>query len=175
MLASTISRRNFSTSNISGRFAWHTDTKSGSIADRPAIHTTFEVRLVFRLHDCRISTNQVIAFLEQMLKHHCRRHLVVVMDHARPHTSKQTQAYLESRPRLHVFYLPPYSPDWNPNEKIWNRLKHEELKSHTATSKPELIKISKRNLQRCRVIRSYFAEITSVVVVQIYSDEPSFE
>jgi hypothetical protein len=28
----------------------------------------------------------------------------VVMDQARPHTSKKTKAYVESQPRLHTFY-----------------------------------------------------------------------
>ena len=120
--------------------------KRGGVAALSAING--QGRLVFRLHDCRISTVQVIAFLEQMLKHHGRRHLVVVMDQARPHTSKQMQAYLASRPRLHVFYLPPYSPDWNPDEKVWNHLKHQELKSHTATSKPELIKLTQKKLSK---------------------------
>ena len=120
--------------------------KRGGVAALSAING--QGRPVFRLHDCRISTVQVIAFLEQMLKHHGHRHLVVVMDQARPHTSKQMQAYLALRPRLHVFYLPPYSPDWNPDEKVWNHLKHQELKSHTATSKPKLIKLTQRKLSK---------------------------
>ncbi|MBE7445670.1 MAG: transposase [Planctomycetia bacterium] len=38
----------------------------------------------------------------------------------------------------HVFYLPPYSPDFNPDEQVWNYLKHEELKSHQARTKDQL-------------------------------------
>jgi transposase len=120
--------------------------KRGGVAAMSAING--QGRLVFRLHDCRISTAQVIEFLVQMLKHHGRRHLVVVMDQARPHTSKQMQEFLASQPRLHVFYLPPYSPDWNPDEKVWNHLKHQELKSHTATSKPELKKLTQQKLSK---------------------------
>ena len=120
--------------------------KRGGVAAMSAING--QGKLVFQLHDCRIATEQVIAFLEQMLKHHPRRHLVIVMDQARPHTSKQMQGYLLSRTRLHVFYLPPYSPDWNPDEKVWNHLKHQELKSHTATSKPELKRLTQRKLTK---------------------------
>ena len=45
-------------------------------------------QLLFRLHDRRITSEEVIEFLDQMLKHHPRRHLVVVMDQAPPHTSQ---------------------------------------------------------------------------------------
>ena len=73
-----------------------------------------------------------------MLPHHRRHHLVVVMDQATPHTSQKTQKFIDGQPRLHVFYLPPYSPDWNPDEKVWNHLKCQELKSHQAKTKEEL-------------------------------------
>jgi len=82
-----------------------------------------------------------------MLQHHKRRHLVVVMDQAPPHTSKKTTGYIESQRRLHVFHLPKYSPDWNPDEKVWNHLKHYELKSHQAKTKDELRDLTHRKLR----------------------------
>jgi transposase len=110
--------------------------KRGGVSAMSAI--TGAGQLIFRLHDKRIASEEVIAFLGQMLKHHPRRHLVVVMDQAPPHTSKRTRAYIESKSRLHVFHLPKYSPDWNPDEKVWNHLKHQELKGHQARTKDEL-------------------------------------
>lgn len=103
-------------------------------------------QLVFRLHEKRIASAEVIDFLAQMLEHHRRRHLVVVMDQAPPHVSKKTRGYIESQPRLHVFYLPKYSPDWNPDEKVWNHLKHHELKGHQAKTKDELKRLTLRKL-----------------------------
>ena len=103
--------------------------------------------LLFRLHQKRIASTEVIDFLRQMLKHHPRRHLVVVMDRAPPHVSKKTEAYISSQPRLHVFHLPSYSPDWNPDEKVWNHLKHHELKSHQAKTKDELKNLTHRKLK----------------------------
>ena len=61
-------------------------------------------QLIFRLHEKRIASPEVIDFLAQMLKHHRRRHLVVVMDQAPPQTSKKTIAYIESQKRLQVFH-----------------------------------------------------------------------
>jgi transposase len=103
-------------------------------------------RLIFRLHDKRIASDEVIDFLSQMLRHHRRRHLVVVMDQAPPHTSQKTNTFIASQPRLHVFHLPKYSPDWNPDEKVWNHLKHEELKGHQAKTKDELKALTQARL-----------------------------
>lgn len=82
-----------------------------------------------------------------MLKHHARRHIVVVMDQARTHTSKAFKKFVAKQKRLHIFYLLKYSPDWSPDEKVWNHLKHQELKSHQAKTTDELISIAKRKLK----------------------------
>ena len=104
-------------------------------------------RLLFRLFDKRICSGEVIYFLSQMLQFHKGRHLVVVMDQAPPHTSQMTMAYIANQSRLHVFYLPKYSPDWNPDEKVWNHLKHQELKAHKAKTKEELKALTKAKLK----------------------------
>lgn len=119
--------------------------KRGGVAALSAISKPGH--LVFRLLEKRIASGEVIEFLTQMLKHHPRRHLVVVMDQAPPHVSKKTKAFIASQPRLHVFHLPKYSPDWNPDEKVWNHLKHHELKSHQAKTKDELKHLTRRKLQ----------------------------
>jgi len=106
-----------------------------------------EGRLIFTLYEKRIASTEVIEFLGQMLCHHPRRHLVVVMDQALPHVSKKTCAYIAGEARLHVFYLPKYSPDWNPDEKVWNHLKHHELKSHQAKTKAELKDLATQKLE----------------------------
>lgn len=116
----------------------------GSIPVMSAINA--QGRLVFRLYDKRITSAEVIEFLGQLLRQHPRRHLVVVMDQAPPHTSKRTTAFIEGQRRLHVFHLPAYSPDWNPDEKVWNHLKHQELKGHQAKTKEEMKDLSERKL-----------------------------
>ena len=103
-------------------------------------------QLIFQLHDKRITSEEVIEFLGQMLKHHSHRHLVVVMDRAPPHTSMRTLAFIAKQPRLHVFNLPTYSPDWNPDEQVWNHLKYQELKGHQARTKAELTDLTNQKL-----------------------------
>lgn len=118
--------------------------KRGSIPVMSAING--QGRLVFRFYDKRITSVEVIEFLRQLLREHPRRHVVVVMDQAPPHTSKQTIAFIAGQPRLHVFHLPAYSPDWNPDEKVWNHLKHQELKGHQAKTKEEMRELAERKL-----------------------------
>ena len=118
--------------------------KRGGVSALSAI--TSRGHLIFRLHDKRIASDEVIDFLGQMLQHHRRRHLVVVMDQAPPHVSKKTMAYVASQRRLHVFHLPKYSPDWNPDEKVWSHLKHQELKGHQARTKTELRTLTEQKL-----------------------------
>lgn len=119
--------------------------KRGGVAALSAINGSG--RLIFKLHEKRIASQEVIDFLEQMLQHHKRRHLVVVMDQAPPHTSKKTMAFVDAQARLHLFHLPKYSPDWNPDEKVWNHLKHQELKSHQAKTKTELRELTQNKLE----------------------------
>lgn len=118
--------------------------KRGGVSALSAI--TSGGQLLFRLHNKRIASAEVIDFLGQMLRHHARRHLVVVMDQAPPHTSKATKAYVDSQRRLQVFHLPKYSPDWNPDEKVWNHLKHQELKGHQAKTTEELTSLAAQKL-----------------------------
>lgn len=122
----------------------HVTGKRGGVTAMSAL--SGQGRLVFRLFQERIASRQVMDFLGQMLRHHPQRHLVVVMDQAPPHVSKATKAYVEQQQRLHVFYLPKYSPDWNPDEKVWNHLKHHELKGHQAKTKEELHALTQTKL-----------------------------
>ncbi len=124
--------------------------------------------LVFTLHDKRIASDQIIHFLQQMLKHHPRRHLVVIMDQAPPHTSKKTTAFISHQKRLHVFWLPPYSPDFNPDELVWNHLKHQELKSHQAKTKKEMKKLARRKLNKMSKNSRLLKGIFFVAMSQIY-------
>lgn len=105
--------------------------------------------LLFNIHKAgkRFRADDIIHFLAQMLSHHKTRHLVVVMDQAPCHRAKKVLSFVESQKRLHVFYLPPRSPEFNPDEKVWSHLKHHELKSHAAKTTEELRRLAKSKLR----------------------------
>lgn len=132
--------------------------KRGGIAAMSAISS--RGRLVFRLLEKRINSDDIISFLSQILKHHKRRHVVIVMDKASCHVSKKTKAFIESQRRLHVFYLPSYSPDWNPDEQVWNHLKNQEMKGHQGKVKAEVKRVALNKLtsmqRRPKMLRGIF-------------------
>ena len=84
----------------------------------------------------------------------------MIADQASPHIAKSVRAFVAGQKRLELFYLPTYSPDFNPDEGVWNHLKSQELKAHQATNKEELIKKThealKRMAKRPVLIRSFF-------------------
>jgi transposase len=47
---------------------------------------------------------------------------IVVMDNMRTHRSKSVKKVIDDL-NLNVIYLPPYSPDFNPIEKMWSKIK----------------------------------------------------
>ena len=47
---------------------------------------------------------------------------IVVLDNLAPHKDKQTQALIEGV-QAKLRFLPPYSPDLNPIEKMWSKVK----------------------------------------------------
>jgi len=50
---------------------------------------------------------------------------------ARYHTSAETKRFFaQHAERLTVYQLPSYSPDYNPVEKLWKKLKQQETHLH---------------------------------------------
>jgi len=119
----------------------------GSISAISAISN--DGRLIFNVYDGgkRFNSDDIIYFLNEMLEHHPRRHLVVILDRATCHSSKKTKAFIESKGRLHVFYLPARSPQLNPDEQVWAHLKNHELKSHQETNLEGLKKLATKKLK----------------------------
>jgi len=122
--------------------------KRGSVSAISAI--SHDGRLIFSLHDSgkRFNSDDIINFLSQVLGHHPRRHIVMVMDRAPCHRSKKVREFIEKQKRLHVFYLPAYSPEFNPDEQVWNYLKNHELKNHDKTTTKELKSLVRKKLNK---------------------------
>lgn len=61
------------------------------------------------------------SFLKQLLRHRRGgRKMVVILDNARWHHAKLLKPWLrERRHVLHLNFLPPYSPELNPTERVW--------------------------------------------------------
>ncbi len=62
-------------------------------------------------------------FLKQVLERYPERKIVMILDNARIHHAKLLQDFLDSNPRLHLEFLPPYSPNLNKIEELWGWIK----------------------------------------------------
>ncbi len=67
-------------------------------------------------------TPAVAAFVERVLVPTLRRGQVVVMDNLSPHKAPRVRALIEAA-GCRLLLLPPYSPDFNPIEQAWSKLK----------------------------------------------------
>ena len=78
----------------------------------------------------RFTSASYTAFLSRVLEQ-TTEHLILNQDGARYHTSADTTRFFALHTaRLTVFQLPSYSPDYNPIEKLWKKLKQQETHLH---------------------------------------------
>jgi len=76
------------------------------------------------------------AFVEQVLVHELRKGDVVIMDNLSSHKRARTRELIESAGAELVF-LPPYSPDLNPIEMVFSKIK-QRLRSLACRTKAAL-------------------------------------
>jgi transposase len=73
----------------------------------------------------RVCTEAMNAFLAEFAAQLAGRECILVMDRAGWHVSKE----LEVPPNIEVVLLPPYSPELNPVERLWQWLKRHAVRN----------------------------------------------
>jgi transposase len=130
----------------------------GSISVLSAI--TEEGELAFKIEDGTVKSKQFIAFLKQVIKINKGKKVHMIVDNAKYHTSREVQRFLKTQDILTLSYFPKYSPYLNPDEKVWNHLKHCELKCHKETTVRGLKSRARSRLQsmakRKSLVRSFY-------------------
>ena len=116
--------------------------------------------LKFMLIDESFNSKVFIQFLGRMLKGE-RQKIFLIVDGHSVHKSKMVINWISKRPdRLKLFYLPPYSPELNPDEYL-----NQDIKTNTVRSKPprnrdEMTQATKDFLQNKKrskkQVRKYF-------------------
>ncbi len=90
----------------------------------------FSGRFFYQSTTERLNSTSYEAFLTQVLTQ-TSQPIVLIQDGAKYHTAKATQAFFATHHhRLTVYQLPSYSPDYNPIEKLWKKLKEQETHLH---------------------------------------------
>lgn len=69
----------------------------------------------------KMNTENMSRFLKQVSDAHDQDFIVMVLDGAPSHKSKE----LELPENMALVFLPPYSPELNPTERIWNVLRRD--------------------------------------------------
>jgi transposase len=90
----------------------------------------FTGRFFFKCQERRLTSETYKDYLNDVLRK-TRKHIVLVQDGARYHTSAAMNRFFEEKKdRLTVFNLPSYSPDYNPIEKLWKKIKEKGTHLH---------------------------------------------
>ena len=80
-----------------------------------------------------------IEFLRHLL-HNAVRKIILIVDGHPTHKAKSVRAFADAvLDRLEIVFLPPYAPQLNPDELVWNDLKNNAL-GRKAITTPEQLK-----------------------------------
>jgi len=81
-----------------------------------------------------------VEFLKRLM-HNAGRPVFLILDGGSFHRSRPVRDYVASLDgRLRLFFLPPYSPELNPDEQVWNYVKHHGVAKAALRGRQELKK-----------------------------------
>ena len=151
--AKAVGARLFFVDEASVRSDSHRGTTWGKIGETPVVQDSggrFSMNVIsavsprgdlrFHCFDGRMDSKGFIQFLRK-LHRDAGKPIIVVVDNARYHHSKETQRFIDDhKGEISLVFLPPYSPEFNPDEQVWNHAKarlskrpimsKQDLKSH---------------------------------------------
>jgi transposase len=107
-----------------------------------------------------VNADVFIEFIRRLLIG-CENKIFLIVDRGPAHIAKKTKEFVASlEGRLRLFYLPPYSPDRNPDELVWKHLKADTVGRTSITSFDDFkdkVRSSMLSLQRSPAkIRAFF-------------------
>jgi transposase len=133
------------------RSDFHSGTTWSPIGQTPIVQATgarFSVNMIsavsprgdfrFMVVEGSVGAKTFIAFMKRLLVG-AKRKVFLIVDGHPAHRSKIAKEFVAStQGNLELFYLPPYSPELNPDELVWNDLKNGLVGRSTVKSKDEL-------------------------------------
>jgi transposase len=97
--------------------------------------------------DDAFNSDKLIEFLEALIKD-ANKKVFLILDNLRVHHSKPVKAWLaEHKEQIEVFYLPSYSPELNPDERLNADLKHALGSRIQARTKDKLKQVTKAHME----------------------------
>ena len=110
----------------------------------------------------RMNAEKFIEFLKRLI-HNTSRPVFLIVDRHPSHRAKKVLAFVRSTEgRLRLFFLPPYAPDLNPDEHVWNHLKNHGVGKRAIRSREQFREVvlgHMRSIQRLPdLIRGFFQD-----------------
>lgn len=136
----------------------HLNAKKNSISMISAITNNGKVR--FMLYRETMTGKVLITFMSRLVKD-TERKVFLILDNLRVHHGKKVAEWLEAnRENIEVFFLPPYAPEYNPDEYLNSDLKQKIRSGIPARSQDDLSKKTRsfmKTLQkRSHHVKKYF-------------------
>lgn len=133
------------------RSDYHTGTTWGRKGSTPVVNSTgarFRFNLIsainnlgqmrFMLTDQNVNNEVYVEFLRRLLVG-AKPPIFLVVDGHSVHRSRAVKRFVVSTEgRLRLFFLPPYAPEVNPDEQVWNVVKNQRVGRAAPRSKTEL-------------------------------------
>ncbi|WP_152389648.1 IS630 family transposase [Azotobacter salinestris] len=122
-----------------------------------AVGTRGEFR--FMLHDGTVTASVFREFLKRLLIG-AEQPVFVIIDGHPVHKARLVRAFVEEQAgRLKLFYLPPYSPQLNPDEQVWGHVKRS-VSRRLVQNREEMKKLALGALRRIQklpeLVKSFF-------------------
>lgn len=152
----------------------HAGTTWAPVGQTPVVITTGERKSIqmisaisprgelrFRVYEGRMNADVFIGFLKALLDSIPGKIFLIVDGHP-VHRSKKVGKFADEQTggRLKLFFLPPYSPDLNPDEWVWNNVKNDRIARSVIMSKDDLKARAISALRRLQklpgVVRGFF-------------------
>jgi transposase len=132
-----------------------------------AISATGQIR--FMVTRGRVNAAVFIEFLKRLLCGAQRKIFLIVDGHPTHRARKTKQFVASTEGKLELFFLPPYSPELNPDEHVWNHVKNHRVGRKVITNRDDLereVRASLRSLLRTpEKVRSFFQSRTTSYAV----------
>lgn len=113
----------------------------------------------------RVGAAQFIEFIKRLI-HGSERMIFLIVDGHPAHKAKPVQRFVQSiADRFRLFFLPPYSPELNPDERVWNDVKNHAVGQQAIATPEDLHKAVLRHLHFIQKspdrVRGYFHNATT--------------
>jgi len=144
------------------RSDYHTGTTWGKVGQTPIVRTTgqrFSIQMLsaigtdgqfeFMLHEGGVNSEVFIKFLTQLLMG-ATKPIFLIVNGSSIHKSKLVKEFLEqNKGKIELHFIPPYSPELNPDEQVWKNVKAEVVKQKIVC-RESLWRLAKNALMRLK-------------------------